>query len=267
LLTCTFLFCSPGTLLLQTTAASAKKKGVASRHLKGSRRLQNFDFSGGFVSGIGTSSGTTTSSGDASLLGLGGEGSSTGMGNFNTTSGAVGFVFSGFGDVVGSATTGAAGSQLGNSLVMDDVGTSLFAGTTTVGSEGIFGAGLSPPIAGQVLGPTGGFGTGTGLFDISSLSSGTTGGTGAGLSSGDSVGTASNFAGASGSGIIPNFFSAGGTGSGASDGTASGTGSTATDPTGASFMGLGTLVGVDFQNFGVGVFGQGGTIPFPPSLP
>jgi hypothetical protein len=147
---------------------------------------------------------------------------------------------------------------------MGGIGSSAFMGTTTVTSNGGFGAGFSPFIEGQGFGPTGGFGSGTGTFDITSLSQGTSG-SNTTISSGSSVGGASNFGGGMGGGIIPTFFTAGGTGSGAS--TATGAGASSFDPMGASFLGTGSLTGINFQNFGSGVIGTGGTIVFPIAPP
>jgi hypothetical protein len=238
------------------------QKHVASHHLKGSRKLQNFDFTGGFISGFGTSSGTAGNSGSTNIMGLAGVGTSTGTGNFTTASGSSGYISTLFGSAMGSGGSGGSGFQNGNSGVDGDVGVSNFTGTTTVNSEGVFGAGFSP-FDGQAFGPTGGFALGTGTFDVDSQSQGTSGGTGVGTSSGSNFGGASNFGGGSATGSIPMVFSAGGIGSGASNGTVTGAGSSSLDPTGASFLGTGTLSNVNFQNFGGAIVGPGGTVNFP----
>jgi hypothetical protein len=249
-----FVLYVPGTL----------QKHVASRHLKGSRKLElNFDFTGGFISGFGTTTGTTTGLGSTDVAAADGVGTSTGSGNFNITSGSSGFLSLPFGTATGSSASGGAGSQVGNSAVTDDIGTSQFDGTTTVTSKGSFGSGFSPFVAGEGFGPTGGFGLGTGTFDIVGQSEGTSGGGGAGTSSGSSLGTASNFGGGTATGGIPMLFSAGGLGSGASDGTAIGAGDSGMDPTGASFSGTGMLTGINFSNFGGAIVGPGGTVTFP----
>jgi hypothetical protein len=241
---------------------------VASRHLKGSRKLQTYDFYGGFISGFGTTSGSTTGFGGNEIMAVGGEGTSAGGGQFNITSGSSGFLSVPYiGTATGSGASGAFGSQVGNGAVTGDIGTSQFNGTTAVTSQGSFGAGFSPFVEGVGFGPTGGFGLGTGTFGIDSQSQGTSAGMGMGTSDGSSVGTAGNFGGGTATGGIPMLFSAGGTGSGASDGTASFVGAAGLDATGSSFTGTGMLTGINFSNFGGAIVGPGGTIPFPSFTP
>jgi hypothetical protein len=227
-----------------------------------------------------------------------------GSGDFTTTSRSSGFVVTAFGTAQGSAAGGATGSQIGFAEDVYGIGTITFDGLTEASGAGTFGAGVSPvqfntvtttipgvyalsggskkggtnmislPITVTNIvpvstGPTGGFGTGNGVIDIISSSTGTLmhamvaampmGAAGRGSSTGE----ATNLGG--GSGTATNFFgSAGGLGSGAGTGAATAGGFTIafSDMTG-TFTGAGSSNG-NFNNVGFGLFGgNGGSLTFP----
>lgn len=224
------------------------------RHLKGSRKLQ---FTGGFISGFSDNTGSATNSGSALVTGTDGTATSSGTSAFNSNGFSSGFLLSPFGTAQGRATGGASGSQVGISGVLD-IGTSLFAGNTDATGFGFFGAGFSPPVAGQPFGPIGGFGGASGTNSGQSTSSGTNAGVVGGLSTGSNIGTFANFGSGQGTGTVPNFASGGGTGSGLSGGTTAGGGSSANDPLGGLFSGTGILNNVNFNAFGAGIFAPGG---------
>jgi hypothetical protein len=277
--------------------APPKRNTKTRPSLKGSRKLQNFDFSGGFISGTGTGGGTATGIGSAQTMDALGSADATGIGSFNSNSGGSGFIDSVFGMANGSGSGGATGSQDGSVNAMLGTGTLTFDGTTTSSGTGGFGAGFSPvnfnavttevpgsaiqtfgsPKKGKLssgfsdptfvttvvpvsTGPTGGFGTGSGSLDIASTTTGTLLGDDA-VGTGSSTGTATNFGGGEGTGL--NYFgSAGGLGSGTGTGTGTGSGNTAADPTGGTFTGTGTAIG-NFDNGGFGIFGTNGVLGFP----
>jgi hypothetical protein len=269
------------------------------RHLKGSRKVQTFplnlNFGGGTVSGIATGGGSATGSGTTTNGDVNGITSATGSGEFTSNSGSSGFVTSPFGTAQGMAAGGSTGSQLGSVLGTTGVGTLSFDGTTDSSGAGVFGAGFSPVQFNAVTtaipgtpgvsggskkkgltggtsattvtnfvpslnGPTGGFGGGNGIIDITSGSTGTLAGADA-IGVGTSLGSATNFGG--GSGSATNLFGgAGGLGSGAGTGGATGGGTTTLDVVGGTFIGGGVSNG-NFNNVGSGFFGAPASINFP----
>jgi hypothetical protein len=288
--------------------ASSKSSTMTSRNLKGSRKLQfSFNsgsrFTGGITSGTSSAGGSATGSGSAETVddGVVGVADGTGSGEFTSTSGSSGFIDTVFGSAQGSSAAGATGSQAGNvGITLGGLGTLTFDGTTTSSGEGSFGAGLSPvqfntvvtEVPGTAIpetsskggstgggvtpstfittvvpvstGPTGGFGAGSGALDIASTTTGTlmtTGADNVASGVGSSGGEATNFGG--GSGSATNFFgTAGGLGSGAGTGAAAAAGITEMDATNAIFTGTGGATG-NFNNQGSGVFGASQTLAFP----
>jgi hypothetical protein len=102
-----------------------QKKYVASRHLKGSRKLQGFDFNftGGFASGFGSTFGSTTGTGSTGIMAVNGTGTSTGGGLFNVTTGSSGFISTPFA-VAGSSSSGGF-DRRPEIVVNGDVGTAV----------------------------------------------------------------------------------------------------------------------------------------------
>jgi hypothetical protein len=278
--------------------ASGRKPNTKTRpSLKGSRKLQNFEFTGGLVSGIATGGGVATGIGSVNVMNNTGLATSTGTGLFSTMSGASGFVDSYAGMAMGTAAGGSTGSQIGSASGMLGVGTLGFTGTTTTNGMGGFGAGFSPvqftpvttvipgslivtqgspkggnsmaysdPTSSTVFvpsstGPTGGFGLGGGGINIVSTTTGTLAGGNTTIGSASSIGAGTNSGGGMSSGI--NYFGgAGGVGSGAGTGGATGAGNTMFDLVGGTFTGTGSSIS-DFSNLGVGVFGGNGGLTFP----
>jgi hypothetical protein len=225
----------------------------------------------------------------------------SGGGEFTSTSGSSGFIDTVFGSAQGSSAAGATGEQAGNvGIRIGGMGSLSFDGTTESSGMGSFGAGLSPvqfntvvtEIPGTAIegtsgspkkggttggvspptfittivpvatGPTGGFGAGSGSFEIDSTTSGMLiGDSDYGIGVGSSGGEATNFGG--GSGSATNFLgSAGGLGSGASTGYAEASGGTKYDTENGIFTGTGGATG-GFSNQGAGFFGKSQSLAFP----
>jgi hypothetical protein len=283
-------------ILLQ---ASYKSNTMNRRNLKGSRKLQNFSFPGGIVSGTATGGGIATGVGSAQTMNNTGITTATGTGAFTTTSGSSGFVDSALGLAEGNAAGGGTGNQLGAASAMLGIGTISFTGTTTSSGTGGFGAGFSPvafdtvvtEIPGSAIpqqgspkggpktgsfgfsdptfvttmvpvltGPTGGFGSGIGVLGVSGTTTGTVLGNTT-IGTGSSGGAATNFGG--GMASATNLFgTAGGLGSGAGTGAAAAAGNTMLDLIGGTFTGVGGATGT-FNNQGSGIFGTNGVLAFP----
>jgi hypothetical protein len=258
----------------------------------------NFDFTGGILMGTSNSGGTATNTGSTSNLNATGSTDATGASNFSSNSGSSGYIYSPFGAATGSSNGGATGSQDGSVNAMFGVGGLSFGGTTTSSGMGGFGAGFSPVNFNEVTteipgtasmvqqggkkggfstvisdptftttfnpvstGPTGGFGTGSGALDITSMTTGTLAGGATTIGTGTNTGTATSSGG--GQGIGFNYFGkAGGLGSGAATGTGTGSGNTAMDTVGGVFTGMGMAVG-NFNNGAFGSFGTNGALTFP----
>jgi hypothetical protein len=287
--------------LLQTDS-DPKSNKMTRRNLKGSRKLQTpLTFSGGVITGIANGGGIATGLGgvtntDPAFAGIS---NANGSGNFNSSSGATGFIMTIFGGAQGTASGGGFGSQLGTAAADTGLGTVSFDGTTTVNGLGGFSGGISPVDFKEVIttipgdpgvtggskkkgntgatpdttvsnfvpfltGPTGGVGFGNGLIDITSGSLGTIMGATATGGTGTSLGSGFNFGGGA---ITANnaFGMAGGLASGAGTGDATGGGTTTLDALNGMFTGLGTSIG-NFNNQGGGFFGAptgAMTITFP----
>jgi hypothetical protein len=86
-----------------TQAPSKSNKMTRISHLKGSRKLQNFGFAGGIISGTSGGGGSGTGSGSASVedAGVVGVADGTGSGEFTATTGSSGFI-----DTMLSSATG-----------------------------------------------------------------------------------------------------------------------------------------------------------------
>jgi hypothetical protein len=126
------------------TQASPKSSTKTRLNLKGSRKLQNFGFTGGLTSGTATGGGIATGLGSVMTMNNTGVATATGTGEFTTTSGGSGFVNSVFGNALGNAAGGGTGTQVGTVSNMLGIGTIKFDGTTTATGTGGFGAGFSP---------------------------------------------------------------------------------------------------------------------------
>ena len=111
-------------------------------------------------------------------------------------------------------------------------------------------------------GPTGGFGAGSGSLDIASTTTGTLMTTGLlAIGVGSSGGEATSFGG--GSGSATNYFgTAGGLGSGASTSEGAAAGTTSFEVTNGIFTGTGGAT-ANFNNQGSGMFGSSQTLLFP----
>jgi hypothetical protein len=112
-------------------------------------------------------------------------------------------------------------------------------------------------------GPTGGFGTGSGVFNIASATGGTliAGTATTGIGAGSSGGEATSFGG--GMASATNYFgTAGGLGSGAGSSAAAAAGNTKFDQVGGIFSSEGGVDG-GFNNVGKGFFGTTATLAFP----
>jgi hypothetical protein len=250
-------------------------------YLKGSRKLidttpncnrRNLQSARGAATGGATAVGSGSAETNCEFDPIGDSGAS-GSGEFVITSGSSGFADTMFGSAVGSAASGATGSQNGKAeIVFGGLGTLAFDGTTTSSGTGGFGADFSPVGFNSVTteegttvtpfstGPTGGSGTGKGDLSIASK---TTGMLMANINNNDvppaTIGTASsggkatNVGGGMGSGS--NLFgTAGGLGSGAATGAAASAGNTKLDVVNGIFSGLSEATG-NFDNQGSGNFG------------
>jgi hypothetical protein len=131
-----------------TQAPYKGSKMTRSSHLKGSRMLQNFGFSGGIISGTSGGGGTGTGTGSAETStadDVVGVADATGSGEFTTTSGSSGFIETALGSATGTSAGGATGSQAGNvGITLGGLGTLTFEGTTESSGAGGFGGGISP---------------------------------------------------------------------------------------------------------------------------
>jgi hypothetical protein len=285
-----------------TQAPSKSNKMTRTSHLKGSRMLQDFGFSGGFVSGTSGGGGTGTGTGSAMVSDVAMDlaaADATGSGEFTSTSGSSGFIDTAFGTASGSSAAGATGSQAGNvGSTLGGLGLLSFTGTTESTGAGGFGGGISPVQFNTVVtevpgdpipetfakggstgggvtpstfvttvvpvstGPTGGFGTGNGSLQIDSTTTGYLGNTAEGSLGAGSSGGEATNFGG-GSATAAHFFgSAGGLGSGAGIGAAAAAGITEMDVTNGIFTGTGGATG-NFNNQGSGIFGSSQTLTFP----
>jgi hypothetical protein len=287
-----------------TQARSKNNKMTRTSNLKGSRNLQSFK--GGIVSGIASGGGTGTTSGSVSpATPYDNEAvvDSVGKAGFTATSGSNGAIDTNFGTAAGSSAAGATGSQDGSlGTVMGGEGILTFDGTLESSGQGSFGGGISPvqfnavvrEVPGEAYegksgspksggssgggvspstfvttfvpvstGPTGGFGAGSGSLDIDLTTQGNL------MSSPEEeigtalfTGEATNFGG--GSASAQNLFgSAGGLGSGASTGAAIAAGIAAEEDESANFIGTGGAES-NFINQGSGIFGgSNGVLSFP----
>jgi hypothetical protein len=154
-----------------------------------------------------------------------------------------------------------------NTVVTEVPGTAIEGTSGSPKSGGSSGGGVSPPtfittVVPVATGPTGGFGAGSGSFEIDSTTSGMLySDSDYGIAVGSSGGEATNFGG--GSGSATNFLgSAGGLGSGTSSGYAEASGGTKYDSDYGIFSGTGGATG-GFSNMGLGFFGKSQSLAFP----
>jgi hypothetical protein len=296
-------FSNPHVHFLQTAVASPTMRNTKTRiGLKGSRKLQNFDFSGGIISGNSFGGGVATITGSTDTMDDTGSANSAGNATFTSNSGSSGFIYSPSGAAIGSTGAGATGSQVGSVDATLGTGALSFDGTTTSSGTGGFGAGFSPvnfnavttEIPGTAImikgspkkgvssgfsdptfvtsyipvstGDTGGFGTGMGALDVQSTTTGTLSGDANTIGTGSVIGTGTTFGGGEATGF--NYFGkAGGLGSGTATGGDTALGNTAADAVGGTFTGTGAAVG-DFFNSGFGTFGgASGILSFPFPVP
>jgi hypothetical protein len=276
-------------------------------YLKGTRKLQfpPLQVSGGQVFGSSAGGGSASGNGSAQTstadeyLGVA---DASGSGALTVTSGSSGFIDTIYGSAQGSSAAGATGEQAGNvGITLGGLGTLTFDGTTESSGAGSFGAGFSPvqfntvvtEVPGTAIpgtsgspkkggstgggvspptfitnvvpvstGSTGGFGAGSGSLDIKSFTTGTLmNDDEMSIGIGSSGGEATNFGG--GSGSATNIFgSAGGLGSGAGTGEAAAAGTTSMEYTNGIFTGTGGA-NSNFNNQGSGFFGKSQSLAFP----
>jgi hypothetical protein len=276
-----------------TLYASPTKSLKTRRNLKGSRKLQLTQFTGGFISGVSNTGGTATGVGSATTKDPtnAADASSTGAANFMGTSGSSGFIrpTSGNGlsggviitslgvqnaipapnqnSALGSANAGAQGSQAGAvSIANGGTGTLKFDGTTAANGAGSFGGGFTPVGVNTVTAPdgttseqifsqgaTGGFAGGSGALSIAATTTGSLMGGNTTIGAGLSGGTASNSGGGMAAGTN-GLGSGGGTGFGTGMVSSSAAGTTKFDNSTGVFVGTGGVSG-DFNNNGSGIFG------------
>jgi hypothetical protein len=135
---------------VRSSAGFAQDHHDDSPRTKGSRKLQfpSFNrpspFSGGIISGSSTGGGTASGTGDAETMDAAATTTSTGSGNFDSTSGSGGYINTVYGSALGSSAAGGVGSQVGSAMAVLGIGMIDFAGTTASSGGGSFGAGVSP---------------------------------------------------------------------------------------------------------------------------
>jgi hypothetical protein len=243
--------------------------------------------------GSGTGSGDATTAGADPFSAIS---NGAGNGEFTTTSGSSAFIDTSLGQAAGSAAGGGTGKNGGSvGITTGGIGTLKFDGTSSSSGTGGFGAGISPVQFNTVItevpgspipatfksskkggssgggvspptfittivpvstGPTGGFGSGSGLLNIGSTTEGEliSGDELTGVGVGASSGEATSFGG--GMASAANFFgTAGGLGSGAGSSAAAAAGNTKNDQVGGLFSGVGGVDG-SFSNVGSGTFGS-----------